>query len=84
MGATRALDMAEAVEGGSVSLEVALLDHLLYNHYPPVNVVFVPTCIQAIQAIEDEEPELEIQMPNGLVRTAAFIVDGLHLEAFIS
>lgn len=78
------------VEGGKLSLDDALEWHLRGNHYPPVHRSFIPIAKKAIeicqQGLYEENPKLynkRIKMPNGLVRTAAEIVEGLHLDGFL-
>jgi len=61
-----------------------LLWHLSSNHYPPVHSAFVEAAEEAIRLAELGEWETELTLPNGLVRTAAFVIEGLHLEAFLS
>ena len=60
-----------------------MTQHLLYNHYPPVHLGFIPSCIEAIQAVEDGEYRKQITMMNGKTLTAGEIVNGLHLEFFV-
>ena len=78
MGYMNALAMA-----GATDRHTALSWHLQANCYPPVHQAFLPVCEQAIDAALEDDWDREIEMPNGLVRTAAYIVDGLHLEAFL-
>ena len=69
-----------------VEREVALGYHLQYNHYPPVSKDFVPACIKAIdagnEAERDRNWDIDIELPNGKIRKASQIIDGLHLDAF--
>jgi hypothetical protein len=83
MGKRRAEEMASAVREGYASLDAALRYHLTCNHYPPVHTSFIETARTAIEACQRDEYDEEIIMPNGLVRTAAEIVEGLHLEDFL-
>ena len=83
MGNMRACGMAEAVRDGQITLRVALYDHLISNHYPSVDPAFVDTALAAISKVDGNEDDHEIAMPNGITKTAAQIVDGLHLEPFV-
>ena len=69
-----------------VEREVALGYQLQYNHYPPVSKDFVPACIKAIdagnEAERDRNWDIDIELPNGKIRKASQIIDGLHLDAF--
>lgn len=57
--------------------------HLTGNHYPPVSLDFVPSCMKAIKHCNEGNYDKKIKMPNGKVRSAYFIVEGLHLETFL-
>ncbi len=80
MGRMQAQEMA----GMSLDLDTMLGWHLQHNHYPPVHVVFIPTCKEAIERANMEEWEHEIKMPNDITKTVADIVSNLHLEEFLS
>ena len=79
MGRMNAEGMAES----GLPLELTLEWHLQSNHYPPVSLAFIPTCVKAIQCCKDGASDTDITMPNGLVHSAAEIVEGLHLEPFL-
>ena len=83
MGASRAIDMATAVDEGLLNLEAAVADQLQHNHYPPVPLEFVPVAMEAIEKAGAGEWEFEQHYPNGLTRTVAHTVEGLHLDAFL-
>lgn len=83
MGRRRAEEISGLVTDGTIPLETALLYHLQQNHYPPVHADFIPSAVRAIEACSRSEYNEVILMPNGLRRTAAQIVEGLHLEEFI-
>jgi hypothetical protein len=61
-----------------------LLWHLSCNHYPPVHADFVVAAEEAIRLADEGRWEAEVTLPNGLVRTAAFVIEGLHLEPFLN
>lgn len=82
MGNMTALALAEGVDE-LTSLKGALAIHLASNHYPPVNPVFIPTCVEAINLAANDDWDVEIEMPNGITKTVGDIVEGLHLSAFI-
>ena len=63
--------------------DLALAAHLQSNHYPPVSLAFVPTCKEAIKAGNAKDWDRQITMPNGLVKTAGEIIEGLHLDYFL-
>ena len=83
MGPMRSIGFSGAVKAGQITLEAALEDHLRYGHFPPVSQDFIPTCLRAIECANTEEFDTEIEMPNGITKTAGEICDGLHLWAFI-
>ena len=82
MGQNTAELLAETVQDKD-TLTLALQAHLHMNHYPPVNLVFVPTAIEAINYADNNDWQIQIEMPNGIVKTALSIVEDLHLEAFL-
>jgi hypothetical protein len=63
MGNTFAADL--------VSMDLSLSDsiriHLTSNHYPPVPSSMVQPCIDAIDAINDEQGETLIELPDGVL-----------------
>jgi len=73
---------AESIGEVDIPLSVKLKWHLQGNHYPPVHEVFVPLCEQVIACANAGEWDTVLDMPNGLSRTVAFIVENLHLEPF--
>lgn len=83
MGTMGAMGMAEAVDEGMIGLRSALSWHLTANHFPPIDVSFIDTAVEAISCVDSEDYDTEITMPNGLVRTASQIVEGMHLESFL-
>ena len=72
----------ESIEQVDIPLGVKLKWHLQFNHYPPVPEVFVPLCEQVIACANAGEWNAVLDMPNGLSRTVAYIVENLHLEPF--
>jgi hypothetical protein len=83
MGNQVAQGYAEAVEDGLIDLTQALSIHLASNHYPPVHPSFVQTALEAIRLANDGLFDEEVTMANGLVRSVQFVVEGLHLWAFL-
>lgn len=83
MGNMHATEYAGMASAGEISLDTALLVHLQSNHYPPVHSVFVPVAREAIERANAGDWDFEQEYPNGLVRTVAYTVDGLHLHAFL-
>lgn len=61
----------------------ALRWHLQSNHYPPINEVFIPVAKEAIEKGNQEDWDYVIKMPNGVSKTVAQIIEGLHLESFL-
>jgi len=71
------------INGLNADLEIKLGYHLQYNHYPPIDLVFMPVCKEAIDRVNANEADAEITMPNGVTLTAGKIVSELHLELWI-
>jgi len=83
MGRSSTEGMIETGDALGVGRRQQLLWHLQSNHYPPVHEVFVETAEEAIRLALLGRRDAQVTMPNGLVRTVAFIIEGLHLEPFI-
>lgn len=83
MGNLQASEMAGFAAEGAVQLDMALSWHLQSNHYPPVNSAFIPVCKQAIELANQGEWDAVLTYPNGLERTVAYTIEGLHLDAFL-
>ncbi len=64
--------------------EQALRWHLQSNCFPPVSLDFIGIAEQAIANAFDGEWDTEILMPNGRTLTVLAIVEGLHLEPFLT
>lgn len=85
MGANAARDFAEQ----GVDLTTALTWHLQSNHYPPVPVVLVRTCIEAIDFAIDDNWEDLVELPEGVtfkgqpVAPVWAIVENYHLDAWL-
>lgn len=79
MGRMTALGLVES----GVSLDTALAVHLKSNHYPPIDLAFVPVAKEAIALADEGDWDTEITYPNGLVRTVSHTIEGLHLEPFL-
>jgi hypothetical protein len=73
-----------------IDLEQQLAIHFSSNCYPPVPHFMIDVAKQAIDAVNDEQYDLEIELPAGVqVRnsttvTAINAVDGLFLNAWIN
>ncbi|MHC1628799.1 MAG: hypothetical protein ACXQTI_08215 [Candidatus Nezhaarchaeales archaeon] len=66
------------------NIDEALSIHLLGNHYPQVSLDFIPICKEAIEHCSLGCYDIDIKMPNGITKSAADIVEGLHLNCFIN
>ena len=86
MGSNLATELAENI---NISLEQAIGYHLQGNHYPPVPLMMVEPCIAAIDAYYNEDYNLEINMPEGVLykgKTTApawAIIEQHHLNAWL-
>ena len=82
MGNLQAISLAElAIDDNA--LHNALAIHLRSNHDPPVSYAFIPVAKQAIELAVEGDYDAELEYPNGLVRSVAHTVEGLHLGAFV-
>lgn len=80
---------AREIAASDISLENQLEWHLTGNHYPPVPRSMIEPCIAAINAVNEEEPDRLIDLPEGVswkgqTKTPAYaVVQGHHLEAWL-
>jgi hypothetical protein len=87
MGINLATDLAI---DPSIALETAITIQLRHNHYPPVPVTMVTPCIRAIEACNDGEADLRIELPEGVLwrgqttAPAHAIVESHHLWPWVS
>ena len=63
--------------------DVMLANHLQYNHYPPVSLVFMDSAKLAIELVNVGDYNELITMPNGVEISASDIVEQLHLDDFL-
>ena len=85
MGAMRAMDIAD-----NFDLEEGIRIHLQTNHYPAVPIEMVPTCLDAIDAVNSESDwDKLITLPHGITykglpqAPASAIIEQHHLEFWI-
>jgi hypothetical protein len=75
MGRLGADAFADQVNEGNASLRTALSWHLTSNHFPPLPTYFIPTCIAAIEAGQEENWDLEIPLPRGCATHKESVAD---------
>ena len=86
MGSTLANDLATMPE---LDLESAIGYHLQGNHYPPVPLSMVQPCIDAIDAIWEDNYNKLIELPEGVKwrgethAPAYAIAENHHLDAWL-
>jgi hypothetical protein len=86
MGSNFATELAENID---ISLEQAIGYHLQGNHYPPVPLIMVQPCIEAIDAYYDEDHGRYIAMPEGVFykgmshAPAWAVIEQHHLSAWL-
>lgn len=74
----------------SLTLEQQIAIHFASNCYPPVPQFMVSVAVEAINACNDEQYDLEIELPQGVTFrnsttvTAINAVDNLRLEAWLT
>lgn len=85
MGYALAQDLAD-----TLGLRLALSIHLSHNHYPPVPAEMIEPCVLAIEAMNEDDDERDIDLPEGVLwrgqttAPANAVVFGHHLEAWLS
>ena len=86
MGSNFANDLANME---ALTLDQAVGIHLQSNHYPPVPLIMVEPCVQAIFAVNDWRADESIDLPKGVLykgETSApawAIVEQHHLDAWV-
>jgi hypothetical protein len=74
----------------SLTLEQQIAIHFSSNCYPPIPQFMVSVAVEAINACNDEQYDLEIELPQGVTFrnsttvTAINAVDNLRLEAWLT
>jgi hypothetical protein len=66
MGNLHSMEYAEAVTTGTLKLEIALEQHLHYNHYPPVPLSMVKPCMKAIENANAGDWDKKVRLPEGI------------------
>jgi hypothetical protein len=79
MGRAQAEEMASLTDLGT-----AVSWHLSSNHYPPVHQAFLPVALEAIELANQGDWDFVQEYPNGIQRTVAHTVEGLHLDTFVT
>jgi hypothetical protein len=86
MGSNFAIDLAGQ---DSLTLDQKVALHLQVNHYPPVPLIMVQPCVDAIFAVNDWRADEIIDLPEGVFykgKTSApawAIVEQHHLDAWV-
>ena len=86
MGSNFANDLASME---ALTLDQAVAVHLQSNHYPPVPLIMVEPCVQAIFAVNDWRSDESISLPEGVFykgstsAPAWAIVEQHHLDAWV-
>mgnify|MGYP006271589193 FL=1 len=87
MGNNLSTELAEMDLG--LSLRDSIRIQLTANHYPPVPVSMIDPCIEAIDAVNAEDYNRLIKLPEGVSyrgedsAPASAIVEAHHLEAWL-
>lgn len=79
----KADETSKLIASAGLDLRAKLDWHLRGNHYPPIDVAFIPVAMQAIQLADNGDWDTLLDYPNGLQRTVAFTVEHLHLQWFL-
>lgn len=88
MGSNLAQELADSYLLDEIKLDNAIGIHLQGNHYPPIPLIMVQPCIEAINAYWDEDLNKMIDMPEGVsyrgnTKAPAWaIIESHHLGAW--
>ncbi len=89
MGYDTASGLKKYTDLGWVDEVIAIEEHLIFNHYPPLPVAIAEACQEAIRHARDDNWDERVNLPDGwsvngrLSLTAGELVDMCHLEAFL-
>jgi hypothetical protein len=72
------------IADSNLDIEAKMAWHLTGNHVPPIDEAFVPVAVQAIELANTNNWDELLELPNGLERSVAFIINGMHLEPFVT
>lgn len=61
----------------------ALTQHLLYNHFPPISLIFLAVVREALQFARNGDYAKKLDLPTGRRLSVRDIVEQLHLETFL-
>jgi hypothetical protein len=87
MGSLHAIELASGEFVPTLNDQIAI--HFQSNCYPPIPQIMIPVAIEAIQAVNDEDFDRVIDLPEGVnFRNATTIkacqaVDALYLNAWV-
>jgi hypothetical protein len=70
MGSTTAMGIKDSVDRGWIQMRVAMEQHLVYNHYPPIPRSMIEPCLQAVEAGNDGDWNRIIDLPEGITYRA--------------
>lgn len=66
MGSMHAAEYARMAHEGEQPLDVAIGIHLQTNFFPPLPAEYVPLVREAIDAVNEADPDRDIQLPEGI------------------
>lgn len=75
--------IGQDIAKSSLDLETKMSWQLQGNHYPPIDDSFIPVAIKAIECANTNNWDKVLELPNGVERTASFVIEGLHLQPFV-
>jgi hypothetical protein len=84
------LQTAISIQGLDLSIEDKIGIHLRTNLYPPVPLIMVTACVEAIEACQLDESDTIIDLPEGVSYKGCYnapawaIVENHRLDGFIN
>lgn len=72
------------IADSALTIQEKLSWHLTGNHVPPVDELFIPVAMAAIERANTNNWDELLTLPNEVERTVLYIIQGLHLEPFVS
>lgn len=86
MGMLAAVELANKVQAGTLSLTDAVAQHFSTGFVRPIRSEWIPVCVSIIERYKggDHDLSYEVHVPgkDNVLVTAESIIEDLHLDAF--
>lgn len=89
MGMLAAIELAERMRSGELTVEEAVTRHLSSGFVKPIHDGWIPVCVSIIERVRAGDSDLSYKIhvpgkPDDVFFTAETIIEDLHLDPFVS